>query len=100
MVFIMEFSLLLRNSLEGIHFFSKISDFYQNYQDHQVVNVSRFGAFNVYNGNLGASYTIIKKGNNSLSFNAGGKLYYGPEFDFLHYYKNGDYNIYFDSAPY
>lgn len=74
--------------------------FYKNHQDYQVVNVSKFGTFNLYNGNLGASYSLIKKGNHALSANAGGKFYYGPEFDFLHHYENGDYKIYFDSAPY
>lgn len=74
--------------------------FYQNYQEYQVVNISKFGVFNLYNGNLGGSYSLLKKGNHTVSVNAGGKFYYGPEFDFLHYYNNGNYKIYFDSAPY
>ncbi|MDG1518639.1 MAG: hypothetical protein P8Q42_11475 [Flavobacteriales bacterium] len=74
--------------------------FYQNYQEYQVVNISKFGVFNLYNGNLGGSYSLFKKGNHTVSVNAGGKFYYGPEFDFLHYYNNGNYKIYFDSAPY
>ncbi len=68
------------------------------YDENKVVNDSETYPFNLHNGNIGICGNILRRGNHKIGATIGLKAYYGPDFEILHYYKKGGYNIYFDSS--
>ncbi len=75
-----------------------VASYIQDYKREQIINVTDDYKFNFYNANLGISYHIKINKNHSLLMHMGTKFYYGPNFEVLHHYKEGGYNIYFDSS--
>lgn len=92
--------------LEFNHFFTKhigiqfgVSMYFQDNEPYRIVNVSDSYSYNFfYNANIGLCTNIINKPKHKLGLTSGFKIYYGPEFDILHYYNAGKYYIYFDSS--
>jgi hypothetical protein len=74
-----------------------VNGYFQIYDTKQIVNITENILFDFYNTNLGLCTHIIYKEKHKLGLTAGLKGYYGPEYDVLHYYKDGGYNIYYDS---
>lgn len=67
--------------------------------DHiRVTNITHNPSINFYNANVGLSGYLFRFENQSIGLIAGFKLYYGPDFRRLHYYKEGGYYIYFDAS--
>jgi len=75
-----------------------ISLYIQNPDHSRVTNITHNPAFNFYNANLGLSGYLFRFEKQSVGLIAGFKLYYGPDFRRLHYYKEGGYYIYFDAS--
>ena len=91
--------------LEFNYFFSKrfgvdvgVNAYIQDYDNDKVVNVKDNSKFNFYNANIGVSAYVLKREEHKIGVIIGGKIYYGPEYVALHYYKEGGYNIYYDSS--
>jgi|TARA_B110000967_G_scaffold48661_1_gene49422 hypothetical protein len=90
-----EFNSFVNNS---IGYQLGINTYFLNYIPNQIVNISNDDNFNFYNANLGICSNILNINNSSIALTLGFKIYYGPEFKALHYYKDEDYYIYFDSS--
>ena len=75
-----------------------VSSFVQSYPPEQVAKVTEKGSFNFYNANVGLSGYLFRINNHRWGATAGFKVYYGPEFELLHYYRAGGYAVYFDDS--
>ena len=82
---------------EHLGFQVAVNGYFQLYNPERIVNVSNKDFFNFYNANIGLCSYLFKIEDNNLGITAGFKIYYGPKYEVLHYYKAGGYNIYFDS---
>lgn len=91
--------------IEVNHFINKhigiqigVNTYFQYFDPQRVTNITDDYTFNFYNTNLGVCAYILQKENHHLGVTAGFKIYYGPEYETLHYYEAGGYYIYFDSS--
>jgi hypothetical protein len=75
-----------------------INTYILDYNPNQIVNTTDKNKFNFYNANIGLCGNILNKNKFRLGVTLGLKIYYGPEFKTLHYFKDEDYYIYFDSS--
>jgi hypothetical protein len=70
----------------------------------QVLNTNKISSttaddvFNLYNANLGICTYVYKKNDERIGFTSGLKVYYGPDYKPLQYYKEEGYYIYYDSS--
>jgi len=90
-----EFNLFFNNNFG---FQIGANTYFQNYDSSQVVNSTDSYSFNFHNTNLGACYRFKYKDNHVFSFSTGVKMYYGANFEFLYFYEQGGYPIYYDSS--
>jgi hypothetical protein len=75
-----------------------VNTYFQTYDRKKIVNVSDDYSFNFYNANINICAYILVKSKHKIGVTTGFKTYYGPEYEVLHYYNHGGYNIYFDSS--
>lgn len=74
------------------------STYFEDYNSNKIVNKSSKDLFNFHNANIGLCSNILTKKNSKLGLTLGFKIYYGPEYKHLHYYKDEGYYIYFDAS--
>ena len=75
-----------------------INTYFLDYDPNQIVNTTDVTKFNFYNANIGVCSNIVNKNRYKIGVAFGIKMYYGPEFTTLHYYRDENYYIYFDSS--
>jgi hypothetical protein len=91
--------------IEGNYFFNKYigvqlgtSVFFENYNKDQVVNAAEYGSFNFLSLNLNAVTHLYEKGEYSIGFTVGARMYYGPHYKLLFESSSNDYEIYFNAS--
>jgi hypothetical protein len=77
-----------------------IGAYFQAPKEDQIINKKHNSNFSYYDANIGLCSNIIHFDHSSIGAILGFKVYYGPEFKKLHYYKPGGYYIYFDQSFY
>ena len=70
----------------------------QNYEKSKIVNISDDYRFNFNSANVGICHTFLNQEAHKIGLAIGFKVYYGPDFIPLHYYKDGGYYIYYTSS--
>tara|TARA_Y100000994_G_C15531535_1_gene375976 strand:- start:53 stop:577 length:525 start_codon:yes stop_codon:yes gene_type:complete len=100
---------LFSPGLEANYFFhpklgfqAGVSSYFLDYNPEQMVNINTgtrlryFGQF--YNSNLGLCGLLRNYKNFKIGWTLGWKMYFGPNFQPLHFYESEGYYIYYDYA--
>lgn len=74
------------------------SVYFQKYEQNEITNYCEDYSFKFYNANLGLAVNIINSEKHNFGITSGFKIYYGPDFKPLHYYKKEHYMIYYDAS--
>tara|TARA_B110000967_G_scaffold189540_1_gene213320 strand:- start:830 stop:1342 length:513 start_codon:yes stop_codon:yes gene_type:complete len=80
----------------GIEF--GLSTYFLDYRPQQLVNISDNYFFNIYNVNIGLCGRLLNYEKIKVEYTVGVKVYYGPEFEPLHFFKSKGYYIYYDAS--
>ena len=77
-----------------------VGSYIQSPKKNQITNKEHDSNFSFYDANIGVCSNLFHPGNSSFGTILGVKVYYGPDFRKLHYYKQGGYYIYYDQSFY
>ena len=75
-----------------------VSAYFLAYKPNQLVNISNHEKFNFHNLNIGVCGILLNYEKIKISYTIGGKMYYGPVFEPLHFFESAGYYIYYDAS--